>query len=142
LDYGTPDENGFGETNLVFNPQRVEDGDSLYFYFVLQDSTNTPVYSDFTPFIKHESPAGGTISITNADDDTILHGMMVFIDENGDGFYDTEGTGGAFEPSSITDEEGRFHFNDLAIGETYTLDVVVPYGFSLADGETGVRTFT
>ncbi|GAB5527477.1 MAG: hypothetical protein Roseis2KO_53490 [Roseivirga sp.] len=141
LDYGIPDENGFGETNLVFNPQRVVDGDSLYFYFVLQDSSNTPVYSNLTPFIKHESPASGTINVTNTDDDTPLGAMMVFIDENGDGFYNTEGTGGAFEPSSITDDEGRFHFNNLVVGQTYTLDVVVPFGFSLADGETGVRTF-
>ncbi|MCE7990847.1 MAG: hypothetical protein HEP71_02660 [Roseivirga sp.] len=141
LDYGPPDENGFGETNLVFNPQRVVDGDSLYFYFVLQDSTNAPVYSDFTAFIKHESPASGIINITNADDETVLEGIMAFIDKNEDGSYN-KGAEGAFEPSSITDQEGKFHFNNLVVGQTYTIDVVVPYGFSLADGETGVRTFT
>lgn len=141
LDYGIPDENGFAETSLTFNPKTVVDGDSLYFYFVLQDSSNAPVYSNFTSVIEHESPVSGVINITNADDDTPLMGMMVFIDENGDGFYDTEGTGGAFEPSSITDDEGQFHFNNLIVGQTYTFDVVVPFGFSLADGETGFRTF-
>ncbi|MCE7993066.1 MAG: hypothetical protein HEP71_13850 [Roseivirga sp.] len=142
LDYGIPDESGFAETSLTFNPKTVINGDSLYFYFVLQDSTNAPVYSNFTSFIEHESAVSGAINITNADEDTPFTGMMVFIDENGDGFYDTEGTGGAFEPSSITDQEGKFHFNNLVVGQTYTIDVVVPYGFSLADGEAGVRTFT
>lgn len=142
LDYGMADENGFAETSLTFNPKTVVDGDSLYFYFVLQDSTNAPVYSNFTSFIEHESPVSGVINITNADNDTPLMGIMVFIDENGDGFYDTEATGGAFEPSNITDDEGKFHFNNLIVGQTYTFDVVVPYGFSLADGETGFRIFT
>ncbi len=142
LDYGIPDENGFAETSLTFNPKNVVDGDSLYFYFVLQDSSNAPVYSNLTPYIKHNSPVAGTINITNGDEETVLGGLMVFIDENGDGFYDTEGTGGAFEPSSITDLEGKFHFNNLVVGQTYTIDVVVPFGYSLAADETGARTFT
>ena len=142
LDYGQPDENGFGETNIQFNPKESVDGDSIYFYFVLQDSTNAPFYSDIFGPIEHDSPVAGTVSIENADDDTLLEGIMVFIDQNANGFYDTENTAGAFEPHVITDDEGKFHFNDLTIGQTYLIDVVVPFGYSLADGEVGFRAFT
>ena len=141
LDYGQPDELGFAETELLFNTSQSVHNDSIYFYFVLQDSTNSPVYSDITPGIKHISPASGQVVITNPDSDSILEGIMVFIDQNGNEFYDTEGTSGAFEPHCVTDEEGNFHLNDLVVGETYTIDVVVPFGMSLAAGETGKRTF-
>ena len=141
LDYGQADEAGFAETNLIFNPSQSIHNDSIYFYYVLQDSTNAPFYSNITEPITIESPIHGNVVITNPNEETTLNGMMVFIDANVNGFYDTEGTAGANERHSITDDDGNFSFNDLTVGETYTVDIVVPFGHSLADGETGKRTF-
>jgi len=141
LDYGQPDENGFGRTDIQFTPNQVAHSDELYFYYVVQDSTNVPVYSDFSRKIDHSAHVEGIVEINNSDNELVA-GIMIFIDENEDGFYDTFRTAGKFEPSVITDALGSFHFNGLTIGETYTIDIVVPFGYSLADGETGKRTFT
>ncbi len=141
LDYGQADELGFGETELTFNPFESVDQDSLYFYFTIQDSSGVPVYSEFSDPIKHESPVVGTVNVTGATEEADVKGIMVFVDENGDGFYDTAGTNNDFEPSTLTDGDGKFHLNNMTVGQTYTIDIVVPFGYSLANGETGKRTF-
>ena len=68
---------------------------------------------------------------------------MVFLDLNEDGFYSTSSSDNSdvYEPSVITDTKGNFHFNNLVMGQTYVLDVVIPPGFKIADGESEQVTF-
>lgn len=57
------------------------------------------------------------------DDEPVLADWTVFLDNNGNGVLD-EG-----EPSTTTDESGRYTFTDLAAG-TYTVSQVLPLGWS------------
>jgi hypothetical protein len=141
LDYGTLDEEGWGSISLDFDPEQVAHKDSIYFYGVLQDSSSVPVYSAFSDVLVHQAAISGTLSIEDADDDPLFSGYMFYIDENGDGFHDTALSGG-FEPISITNSEGDFHFNGLEIGSTYSIRLLVPYGYSIASDSQLVQEIT
>ena len=141
LDYGAIDSAGYGKTSMVFNPAEVVHGDEMFFYLVIDDGTNVPVRSQFTKPIKHTSPLSGTITITNAGDSLSSSGIVAFLDLDDDGFHDTPATGGVLEPCSISDASGNFHFNELTDGEIYSLKIIEPSGYSMAQGGSSSRVF-
>src|SRR5205823_5798509 len=86
----------------------------------------------------------GTVTETGDGRDRSLAGWTVFIDQNGNGQYDSG------EPTAITNDEGSYAFFDdtksgfvFQSGSSYTVGVVLPTsGFQIANGGPSTATFT
>jgi hypothetical protein len=70
----------------------------------------------------------GTLTVTEGVD-TVTTGLLVFSDEDGDGYWDTPSTGG-LEIHAVTDSLGRLRIPALPNG-THRIRVVVPPGYAL-----------
>ncbi len=114
----------------------VGQGDSLWFYAVIEDGLNPP---HLTPIVGpyHMPPAiRGHISFSEGID-TVTAGLLVFLDDNGDGNWDTPSTG---EPEihCVTVEGGTFRLPAVPEG-VHSLRVLIPPGFTLLAGNVPVN---
>ncbi|MEO9965784.1 MAG: hypothetical protein ABJF11_08350 [Reichenbachiella sp.] len=144
LNYGDADESGFGEINLEFTAEDIKNESDMHFYFVMDDGDAVPFYSEITESFVYNSQISGQVSILEHNDNTEHSGIMLYVDKNNDGMYNTASTAddGEFETSIVTDEDGYFHFHGFEKSVEYKIGIVVPKGLELADGETKTQSLT
>lgn len=123
------DENGFGTQSLSWSPNFIQAKDTLYFFGAIDDGVNVPIKTAIgAPYI-FEPDITGSIQFPN-ESDSLKSGLRVFIDEDVDGSFDTESTGG-LELFGITDEDGQFAISGLSNSNTYELRIVLPEGYRI-----------
>ncbi len=128
-EFGIADEDGYGSLQVKYYPKQIPHGDSIYFYFSVEDSTNVPFFSEITTPITYKAPLRGKIETFEAD--SIFHGWKVFLDLNGNGSHDKD-ENGTYEPSTIANQSGDYYFDNLTPGIQYNLDLVLPAKYQLA----------
>ena len=113
-------------------------GVPIYIYAVINDSTNTPVYSAYSaPVIPEPDIVGQVVDQFG----NPLPGLTVFLDLNGNGIYDTanlNSTSTTTEPSAVTNASGYYYFSGL---ESYTA-TDVGYPNFLVDVQMPTPSFT
>ncbi|MEO1021900.1 MAG: hypothetical protein AAFW89_05100 [Bacteroidota bacterium] len=127
-----PDEEGFGTEELAFTADFVDRLDTLHFYSVIDDGVNPPVVSDTSTSYVYEPDVSGSLTFP-AGADSLAEGLRVFIDQDKDGSFDVESTGG-LELFALTNELGYFAITGLLPDETYELRIVLPPGYRLTGG--------
>lgn len=98
---------------------------SQYLYAVVNDGTNSPVYSAYSDPVTPEPPLSGTVSDSEHGFQG-LSGITVFLDLNHNGQFDP-----ATDPFDITGDTGFYSFFNLTAGTTYDVTVLVTPGFLL-----------
>ncbi len=101
--------------------------DEFYFYAKLNNKNQSIVYSDYMGPYRISPAIYGAVYFVSVG--FPLPGLRVFLDENGNGQYDS-----STDPSTITDELGGYAFDGLEDG-TYTVGVVVTKGYSTTGEE-------
>jgi len=125
------DDEGYGSESIAYNPDFLNDQDSLYFFVVIDDGSTPPETSDIAEPFVHEPDFYGTVSFPeNAD--SLKAGLRIFLDEDTDKSFDTHSTGG-LEKFGITSEEGRFSISGIEEG-TYEVRIVLPPGYRIVGG--------
>lgn len=127
------DSEGFGTEGFEFIPDFVTQNDTLYFYGIIEDGVNPPLKTEITEGFPFQPDIIGQLVFPDTAD-SLKEGQRVFIDEDVDGSFDVESTGG-LELFSITEESGLFSMSGLTSGETYELRIVLPEGYRIV-GET------
>lgn len=127
------DEAGYGTESFEFIPDFITQSDTLYFYGIIEDGVNPPFKTDITEGFTYQPDLIGELIFPDGAD-SLKEGQRVFIDEDIDGSFDVESTGG-LELFSITTENGFFSISGLTSGETYELRIVLPEKYRIA-GET------
>lgn len=105
-----------------------------YVYAVVNDGSNTPVFSAYSSPRLANPPMYGTVTDVGDGRHDALAGLLVYLDLNHNGQYDQG------EPQSITNSEGFFEFWDLQANTPYAVTVVIPTGFTA--GSTNPQTVT
>lgn len=123
------DENGYGTEMLDLNPDFILANDTLYFFGVIEDGFNPPFRTEISPPFIYQPDISGILEFP-AEADSLKSGLRVFIDEDVDGSFDTESTGG-LELFGITDEDGQFAISGLSNSNTYELRIVLPEGYRI-----------
>lgn len=121
-----------GSYSMEYSPDFIPLDDSLYFYVVLNDGANVPQKSSITDPHHHKHDINGSITFP-AESDSLSSGLRVFLDEDGDGSWDIESTGGR-EHFAITHPDGAFDLLNIEKG-TYNLSVVLPKGYRIKGTE-------
>ena len=103
-------------------PFRLLPGVPIYIYAIINDGTNSAVYSALSSAI---TPLPNLVGQVLDQFGNPIAGLTIFLDLNNDGTYDVpnvsaNGTSDlAADPSTVTDADGDFFFNDL---ESYQSD--------------------
>lgn len=126
------DDDNYGSLTYQYVPDFVPDSDTLYFYAIIEDKVNVPVKSEISEAHHHQSDLSGTFKFP-AGADSLKAGVRVFLDENKNGSFDVESTGG-LENYGITDEDGTFHVIETEHG-SHELRAVLPRGYRIVDTE-------
>lgn len=126
------DNDGYGTETLSFIPDFIERLDTLYFYTVIDDGVNPPLTSDTTDGYEYSPDIFGFLNFP-ADVDSLEGGLRLFVDEDVNGSFDTESTGG-LELFAITDSLGYFAVSGLIPDEEYEIRIVLPPGYRLVGG--------
>jgi hypothetical protein len=128
----TVGKDGTARVDTIFKyntqDQWVGQGDSLWFYAVIEDRLNPPFLTKIVGPYYMPPALRGNITVTEGVD-TVTTGLLVFIDEDKDGSWDTPTTGG-LEIHSVTDAGGKFRIPALPEG-THQIRVIVPPGYML-----------
>ncbi|RNC79914.1 MAG: hypothetical protein ED557_12320 [Balneola sp.] len=133
VDASNFDEEGYGTETYELIPDFVTGADTLYFYGIIEDGENPPVKTEVTQgFAYQPDIIGQLVFPTGAD--SLKERQRVFIDEDVDGSFDVESTGG-LELFAITDSSGFFAISGLTSDEEYELRIVLPEGYRIV-GET------
>ncbi|MEQ9266834.1 MAG: hypothetical protein RLN81_16510 [Balneolaceae bacterium] len=127
------DELGYGTETYELIPDFVTGADTLYFYGIIEDGENPPVKTEVTQGFPYQPDIIGQL-VFPAGADSLKEGQRVFIDEDVDGSFDVESTGG-LELFAITDSSGFFAISGLSSGEEYEIRIVLPEGYRIV-GET------
>ncbi|WOO42570.1 SdrD B-like domain-containing protein [Rubellicoccus peritrichatus] len=117
----------------VKNVTQVQDG-TVYFYASISNGQQSTGYSAYSDAFTIESPVYGVVYDT--DKTNPLEGFRVFLDTDGDFQYDASS-----EPSTLTDSEGNYVFDDVDTGSV-TIGVVVPHGYQDNDTDKDLVTTT
>jgi len=125
------DEDGYGSESITVSPDLISDYDSLYFFAVIDDGINPPERTLPTTGFSFTPDIYGTVSFPESAD-SLKSGLRVFIDEDKDGSFDTESTGG-LEYFAVTGTEGQFAIHGVEDGE-YELRIVLPPGYRFVGG--------
>ncbi len=125
------DEDGYGSESITVSPDLLSTADSLYFFAVIDDGINPPERTFPTTGISFAPDIYGTVSFPESAD-SLKSGLRVFIDEDQDGSFDTESTGG-LEYFAVTGTEGQFAIHGIEEG-AYELRIVLPPGYRFAGG--------
>ena len=123
------DELGYGTETYELIPDFVTGADTLYFYGIIEDGQNPPVKTEVTQGFPYQPDIIGQL-VFPAGTDSLKEGQRVFIDEDVDGSFDVESTGG-LELFAITDSSGFFAISGLTSGEEYELRIVLPEGYRI-----------
>lgn len=129
---GDLEAGNFGSYSMEYSPDFIPLNDSLYFYVVLNDGVNVPLKSSITDPHHHAHDINGSI-IFPSGSDSLSSGLRVFLDEDEDGSWDTESTGGR-ESFAISHPDGAFDLLNVEKG-TYNLSVVLPKGYRIKGTE-------
>lgn len=127
------DELGYGTETYELIPDFVTGADTLYFYGIIEDGENPPVKTEVTQGFPYQPDIIGQL-VFPAGADSLKEGQRVFIDEDVDGSFDVESTGG-LELFAITDSSGFFAISGLSPDEEYEIRIVLPEGYRIV-GET------
>lgn len=127
------DELGYGTESYELIPDFVTGADTLYFYGIIEDGENPPVKTEVTQGFPYQPDIIGQL-VFPAGADSLKEGQRVFIDEDVDGSFDVESTGG-LELFAITDSSGFFAISGLSSDEEYEIRIVLPEGYRIV-GET------
>jgi hypothetical protein len=107
-----------------------------YVYAVINDGTNTPVYSAYSNGTEPVPPVKGTV--TDAVTNQNLSGVQVYLDQNNNGQLDPG------EPTQVTDSTGFYAFwqPDVPVNQKFGVGVVVPnsYQFDTQNGSVANPT--
>lgn len=125
-------DDGYGTENFSFIADFVEELDTLFFYSIIDDGSNPPLSSDTTSGYEYRPDIFGYLNFP-ANVDTLEAGLRVFVDEDVDGSFDVESTGG-LELFAITDSSGYFAISGLLADEEYEIRIVLPTGYRLVGG--------
>ena len=98
-----------------------------YFYFVIDDGMNSPVFSPYSTAIFPAPLVHG--QVVNSNTGLPVAGLRVFLDQNDNGNFDP-----ASEPSSITSSNGIYQI--YASAPLAAVNVVLPSGFTLKSIDT------
>lgn len=132
------DENGYGSESIVISPNFNLIDDSLYFFAVIDDGINPPEKTDLSSAVIYSPDIYGTVTFPD-DADSLKAHLRVFLDEDTDGSFDTESTGG-LEYFAVTNKDGQFAIHGIEEGE-YELRIVLPPGYRFVGG-TDQKTHT
>lgn len=124
-------EDGYGIESITVSPDLLSTADSLYFYALIDDGINPPTKTFPTSGFAFSPDLYGTVSFSG-DADSLKSGLRVFLDEDKDGSFDTESTGG-LEYFAVTGTEGQFAIHGVEEGE-YELRIVLPPGYRFVGG--------
>ena len=127
------DEHGSGIETFELIPDFITEFDTLYFYGVIEDGANPPIRTEVTEGFEFQPDIVGQLVFPDGAD-SLQIGQRVFIDEDVDGSFDVESTGG-LEFFAITDSSGYFAISGLTADENYELRIVLPEGYRII-GET------
>lgn len=127
------EDDGYGAESYELIPDFITESDTLYFYGVIEDGVNPPLRTDITEGFPYQPDIIGQLIFPDGAD-SLAEGQRVFIDEDVDGSFDVESTGG-LELFAISDSTGLFSISGLTAGETYELRIVLPEGYRIV-GET------
>jgi len=123
------DDLGYGTETYELIPDFITGADTLYFYGIIEDGENPPIKTEVTQGFPYQPDIIGQL-VFPAGVDSLKEGQRVFIDEDVDGSFDVESTGG-LELFSITDSTGFFAISGLTSGEEYELRIVLPPGYRI-----------
>ncbi|RNC79912.1 MAG: hypothetical protein ED557_12310 [Balneola sp.] len=125
------DEDGYGTESITISPENISESDSVYFYVMIDDGINPPERTFTTTGFSFSPNVYGTVTFPeNAD--SLKSGLRVFLDQDQDGSFDTESTGG-LEYFAITSKDGKFAIHNIEEGE-YELRIVLPKGYRFTGG--------
>ncbi len=125
------DEDGYGTESITVSPDLLSTADSLYFYAVIDDGINPPERTFPTTGFAFAPDVYGTVTFPE-DSDSLKSGLRVFLDEDKDGSFDVESTGG-LEYFAVTGTDGQFSIHNVEEGE-YELRIVLPPGYRFVGG--------
>ncbi|GAB5409510.1 MAG: hypothetical protein BalsKO_18750 [Balneolaceae bacterium] len=123
------DELGYGTETFELIPDFVTVADTLYFYGIIEDGENPPIKTEVTQGFPYQPDIIGQLIFPDGAD-SLKEGQRVFIDEDVDGSFDVESTGG-LELFTISDSSGLFAISGLTSGEEYELRIVLPEGYRI-----------
>lgn len=123
------DELGYGTETFELTPDFVTVADTLYFYGIIEDGVNPPVKTEVTQGFPYQPDIIGQLIFPDVAD-SLKEGQRVFIDEDVDGSFDVESTGG-LELFAITDSSGFFAISGLTSNEEYEVRIVLPEGYRI-----------
>jgi hypothetical protein len=115
----------------------LPEGDSLWFYAIIEDGVNPPIPTAMVGPYYLPPALSGSVTVTEGVD-TVTSGLLVYVDKDGDGSWDTRSTGHV-EIHGITGESGTFRIPALPQG-THMLRVVPPPGYTLLSDNLPVDT--
>lgn len=115
----------------------LPEGDSLWFYAIVEDGVNPPVPTAIVGPYYLPPALSGSITVTEGID-TVTSGLLVYVDKDGDGGWDTRSSGHV-EIHGITGESGAFRIPALPPG-THRLRVVPPPGYTVLSDNVPVDT--
>ncbi|MCG8371910.1 MAG: hypothetical protein MI700_00160, partial [Balneolales bacterium] len=125
------DQDGYGTETITVSPDLLSTADSLYFYAMIDDGINPPTKTYPTKGIAFAPDVYGFISFPD-EADSLKSGLRIFLDEDKDGSFDVESTGG-LEYFAVTGTEGQFAIHGIEEGE-YELRIVLPPGYRFVGG--------
>ncbi len=123
---------GYGKENFNFIPDFIERKDTLYFFTVIDDKVNPPIVSDSSEAFVYQPDIFGHLNFPTGAD-SLEGGLRIFVDEDVDGSFDVESTGG-LELFGITNPSGYFSISGLIPKENYEIRIVLPEGYRLVGG--------
>lgn len=132
LDGSSVDMDNYGSVSYEYTPNFVPDADSIYFYAVIEDGVNPPVKTGISEAHHHKADIFGSIKYPGGSGSEIA-GRRVFLDENGNGSFDIESTGG-LENFGISSQTGYFSIHNVTHGE-HELRIVLPRGYRITGTE-------